>query len=197
MNISIDIKKVIERELNENVRIMKEIMEESGDAIEEAVHIIVESFNKGNKLLLCGNGGSAADAQHIATEFVVRFTPHRERPALPAIALTTDTSCLTAGANDYGFDSIFVRQVEALGKNGDALLGYSTSGNSENVIKAVNLARKMGMTTIGMLGGDGGKLKGLCNVEIIIPAITTNRIQEGHQLVGHILCELVEQILFE
>ena len=146
--------------------------------------------------MLCGNGGSAADSQHIAGEFIVRLTSKRNRNALPAIALTTDTSVITACSNDFGFEHIFSRQVEALGNEGDVLIGISTSGNSQNVINAINEAKEKNVKTIAFLGADGGKAKGISDVDIIIPSDNVCRIQEGHGTVGHILCDIVENMIF-
>ena len=146
--------------------------------------------------LLCGNGGSAADCQHIATELMIRLSHHIQRPALPAIALTTDTSNLTAGGNDIGFENVFARNIEGLGTNGDVLLAISTSGNSPNVIKAVEMAHQKGMQAIGFLGGSGGKLKSIVDLPIIIPSSNVQRIQEGHITIAHIICELVEDKLY-
>jgi D-sedoheptulose 7-phosphate isomerase len=153
-------------------------------------------LNAKNKILLCGNGGSAADAQHLATEFVIRMDPAIKRPGIPAIALTTDTSMLTAGANDIGYDNVFARAVEALGSPGDVLIGISTSGKSESVNRAVQMARSKGMTTIGFLGNDGGATKDLVDIPIIVPSSNTQRIQEGHITIGHILCALVEREMY-
>jgi D-sedoheptulose 7-phosphate isomerase len=161
-----------------------------------AVDLLVEKFNKGNKLLLCGNGGSAADCQHIAAEFIIRLSRDIERPAIPAIALTTDSSNLTAGGNDIGFINVFARSVQGLGGEGDVLLVISTSGNSQNLIKAVEAARSKKMKVIGFLGGSGGKLKPLVDVSVTIPSNNVQRIQEGHITIAHIICELVETELF-
>jgi len=161
-----------------------------------AVDLLVTSFRKGNKLLLCGNGGSAADCQHIAAELVIRLNHDLKRPALPAIALTTDTSNLTAGGNDIGFENVFARSIEGLGNEGDVLLAISTSGNSGNVIKAVEMAKSKGMRALGLLGGNGGKLKSLLDLSIIIPSSNVQRIQEGHITVAHIICELIENELY-
>lgn len=147
----------------------------------------------GNKLLWCGNGGSAADCQHLAAEFVVRF--ERERAGLAAIALTTDTSILTACANDYGYARVFARQVEALGVSGDALIAISTSGTSPSVVAAVEAAKASGLLTVGLSGGDGGRLRELCDVCLIVPSSRTARIQEIHMLIGHTLCGLVDELL--
>ena len=161
--------------------------------IETCVDILVTAFKNGNKLLLCGNGGSAADCQHIAAEFVNRF--QIERRPLPALALTTDTSVITSIGNDYSFEDIFLKQVQAFGKKGDVALGISTSGNSPNVIKAVQEAKKLGLFTIGFSGGKG-KLKDLCDAPFCVASDTTARIQEVHILLAHILCDLTERILF-
>jgi D-sedoheptulose 7-phosphate isomerase len=153
-------------------------------------------IEKGGKILFCGNGGSAADSQHLAAELVVRFRGSFPRPAIPAIALTTDTSILTACGNDFGFNQIFSRQVEALGNDKDALFAISTSGNSPNIIEAVKQARQKNMLTVGFLGGNGGELSSICDVNFIAPSDVTARIQETHILVGHILCELIEEYLY-
>jgi len=161
-----------------------------------AIDLLVAAFKNGNKILLCGNGGSAADAQHLATEFMIRLNHELSRPAIPAIALTTDTSNLTAGGNDIGFENVFARSVEGLGNPGDVLYAISTSGNSPNVVKAVEAARKKGMKVIGLLGGTGGKLKPLVDVPVVIPSGNVQRIQEGHITAGHIIFELTELELF-
>jgi D-sedoheptulose 7-phosphate isomerase len=161
-----------------------------------AVQSIVDSYKNGHKLLLCGNGGSAADCQHIATEFMIRLSHHINRPALAAIALTTDTSNLTAGGNDIGFENVFARNVEGLGAEGDVLIAISTSGNSPNIIKAVDKAHQKKMFIVGFLGSNGGKLKDIVDLPIIIPSTNTQRIQEGHITVAHIICELVETELY-
>lgn len=158
--------------------------------IEQVGFLLKERLSKGNKILLCGNGGSASDAQHIAAEFVGRFVS--ERRGLPAIALTTDTSILTAVGNDYGFETIFKRQVEALGAEGDILIGFSTSGNSANVVKALEAAQALGITTVGFLGGSGGVCKSLCDYCFVVDSSETARIQEMHITLGHILCGLVD-----
>jgi D-sedoheptulose 7-phosphate isomerase len=148
------------------------------------------------KILLCGNGGSAADAQHLATEFVMRLSHDIKRPGLPAIALTTDTSLLTAGANDIGYDNVFSRSIEALGQEGDILIGISTSGNSESVNRAFMKAREMKLKTIGFLGKGGGKSKALVDLALVIPSEDVQRIQEGHITIGHIIFQQVEQELY-
>jgi len=161
-----------------------------------AADLITESYKGGKKLLLCGNGGSAADCQHIATEFMIRLSHTIERPALAAIALTTDSSNLTAGGNDIGFENVFARNVQGLGNAGDVLIAISTSGNSPNIIKAVGMAKSKNIKTIGLLGGSGGKLRSLVNVPIIIPSNNVQRIQEGHITTAHIICEIVEEELY-
>lgn len=166
------------------------------DDILSAVELLVKTFKDGKKLLLCGNGGSAADCQHIAAELMIRLSHDVKRPALPAIALTTDSSNLTAGGNDIGFENVFARSIEGLGNEGDVLLAISTSGNSLNIIKAVETAKTKRMKTIGFLGGTGGKLNDLVHLPIVIPSYNVQRIQEGHITVAHIICELVENELY-
>jgi D-sedoheptulose 7-phosphate isomerase len=158
--------------------------------IGKACQLLVHTIQSGKKVILFGNGGSAADAQHIAAEFTGRFV--KERRALPAIALTTDTSALTAIGNDYGFDKVFERQVEALANEGDLLIGISTSGNSTNLLKAFSLGRKMGCSTLGLSGKDGGEMTNCCDINLIVPGSITARIQEMHILIGHILCSAVD-----
>ena len=157
--------------------------------------ILVQALKRGNKLLIFGNGGSAADAQHIAAEFVGRFA--FDRPALPALALSVNGSCVTAIGNDYGFDLIFSRQLEALARRGDVAIGISTSGNSPNVVKAMSTARKMELHTVALTGAAGGGLKGIVDHCICVPSSETPRIQEGHTLIGHIISELVELEIFQ
>ena len=159
-------------------------------AISQAIDACVQSLQKGGKLMLCGNGGSAADSQHLAAEFTGRFI--KDRPPIAAVALSTDTSALTCIGNDYSFNDIFSRQVQALGKAGDCLIAISTSGNSGNVLAAVAAAQSLGISTIGLLGRDGGKLKAQCDVAIVVPSQVTARIQEAHILIGHSLCGAVE-----
>jgi D-sedoheptulose 7-phosphate isomerase len=162
--------------------------------IAKVTEILVEAFEKGNKLVLFGNGGSAADAQHIAAEFVGRFA--FDRPPLAALALSVNTSSVTAIGNDYGFDLVFCRQIEALGRPGDVAIGISTSGNSQNVLEAVSMGKSLGLHTVGLTGHDGGKLKPSVDYCLCVPSKETPRIQECHILVGHILSELVEQTIF-
>ena len=159
-------------------------------SIEKASKLMVSTLKNGNKILLIGNGGSAADAQHIAAELVGRYKS--ERGGLPAIALTTDTSALTAISNDYGYAKVFDRQVEALASEGDLLIGISTSGNSANILSALALAKELGCTTLGMSGKSGGKMNETCDINLVIPSNDTPRIQEMHILIGHILCQAVD-----
>jgi D-sedoheptulose 7-phosphate isomerase len=170
-----------------------QVAETLSEEILKAAHIIRDCLSNGGKLLLMGNGGSAADSQHIAAELIGRFK--KERKAIPALALTVDSSSLTALGNDYGFDTIFSRQVEALATPNDAVLGISTSGNSKNVINALNLAQKIGSKTIGFMGNDGGNMKGYVDIGIVVPSKDTARIQEVHITIGHIICEIIEQDL--
>lgn len=160
-----------------------------------AAEACISALSKGGKILLAGNGGSAADAQHIAGEFVSRFA--FDRPGLPAIALTTDTSILTAIGNDYGYDKLFSRQIQAHAHKGDIFIAYSTSGNSENVIAALHEARSRGVVCIGFMGNRSGRMKDLCDYSLNIPSTDTPKIQEGHAVLGHILCGLVERALFK
>jgi D-sedoheptulose 7-phosphate isomerase len=158
-------------------------------------HLLIDRYEAGNKLLVAGNGGSAADAQHIAAEFVSRF--NFDRPGLPALALTTDTSILTAVGNDYGYEKLFQRQIEANGVAGDVFLGISTSGNSPNILRALEAARLKGITTFGLTGQPGGQMRALCDHCLCVPSADTPRIQEAHILIGHTLCAMVELALFE
>lgn len=162
-------------------------------AVDAAAVLIVEALAGGRKLMFCGNGGSAADSQHLASEFTGRFI--NDRRPLAAMALTTDSSALTCIANDYSFDDVFYRQVLGLGREGDCLIAISTSGNSRNVVRAAEAARDGGMRTVGLLGRDGGKLRALCDVPIVVPSTSTARIQEAHSFIGHTLCGLVEHAL--
>ena len=174
----------------------QKIAESCVPEILKAIDLLINAFNGRKKVLLCGNGGSAADAQHLATELVIRLNPKIRRPGLPAIALTTDTSALTAGANDLGYDNVFARSVEALGQEGDVLIGISTSGNSASVNNAFLKAREKNLLTIGLFGRDGGKAKNLVDLAIIVPSDDTQRIQEGHITIGHIILQEVEQEMF-
>src|SRR5260370_5578749 len=183
------------------------LMKASIDTKQELVHsssvvslvanvseVLIKALRQGNNALLCGNGGSAADAQHIAAEFVGRFA--FDRPALPALALSGNTSCVTAIGNDYGFELVFARQIEAIGQQGDVIIGISTSGNSANVLHAMSTSRRLGLRTIALTGCTGGKLKNEVEFCLCAPSTETPRIQECHMLMGHIISELVEQTIF-
>ena len=181
------------RAIGEHIVTVQQLTHECHASIQQAAEVITAALQVGKKLLLCGNGGSAADAQHIAAEFVGRF--ERDRRPYPAIALTTDTSALTAIANDYGFEQLFARQVEALTTPGDVLLAISTSGSSPNVLAALRIAHRLGCRTIGLTGAKGQQLVALCDVAVVVPSERTARIQEAHMLIGHLWCELVEASL--
>ncbi|MDR3348924.1 MAG: D-sedoheptulose 7-phosphate isomerase [Acidaminococcales bacterium] len=180
----------IEKQIAEHQKVMTLLKKTLAGEIEAAARIAAGALKKGNKLLFCGNGGSAADCQHLAAEFVGRF--RKERKGLPAVALTTDTSILTAVGNDYGFERIFSRQVEALGVEGDVLFAFSTSGDSPNVLLAAEAARKKGLRVVALTGGNGGKLKAAGEICLNVPASATARVQEGHMLIGHIICALLD-----
>lgn len=177
--------------IKESISVKEDLLKGRTADIALAAAAIVKSIRSGGKVVIFGNGGSAADSQHIAAELVGRFK--KERNALPAIALTTDTSIITALANDYGYDVVFSRQVEALGRKGDIAIAISTSGKSKNIIEAVKVAKRLGLTTIALTGASGGDLKRTCDISISVPSEDTPRIQESHCLIGHIICELVEE----
>lgn len=187
---------LIREHLLRSAEVKRSLAEQCAAEIEEAANLMTDSLQRGGKILLCGNGGSAADCQHIAAEFTSILSNDFMRPAMAAIALTTDTSFLTANANDFGFEGIFSRQVEALGRPGDMLVGISTSGNSSNVIRAVTRARELGLRTIVFTGGAGGQLAGLADVVIKVPSTSTSHIQESHIAIGHVICAVVEQAMF-
>ena len=184
----------IKQQLQDHRALIEVLEREMVSLIAEMSGLISVALANGNKLLVMGNGGSAADSQHFVAEIVGRFK--MERRALPAVALSTDTSILTAIGNDYGFESIFSRQVEALAAPGDIVVGLSTSGNSPNVLKALNVAKERDCRTIGLLGKDGGSIKAVCDLALVIPSTDTPRIQEGHITIIHIVCDLVEKALF-
>ena len=188
-------KKAITRAFEESIRAKQSFLREGAEILVRTVDAIVTAFGNGNKLLIFGNGGSAADAQHIAAEFVNRY--RIERPPLPAIALTTDSSALTSIANDYAYEEIFAKQIRALGKSGDVALAISTSGNAANILRAVEICRALKIITIGLTGGTGGKLVGQVDHLLCVSETTTTaRIQETHILIAHVLCELVDMQLF-
>lgn len=186
------IRKQIERSIEVKQKLLAD--EDLLELIETIARKAVEVYQNGNKILISGNGGSAADAQHIAGEFVNRF--YFDRPGLPAIALTTDTSVLTAVGNDYGYEHLFARQIQANGVAGDMFIGMSTSGNSSNIIRALEECRKKEIVAVGFTGGTGGKMAALCDYCITVPSVETPRIQESHILIGHIICAIVEEQLF-
>ena len=180
----------IKSTIEEHQSVMAAVQKENTASVSQAASAIAMSLKKGGKLLVCGNGGSAADSQHFAAELVGSYK--KERKALPAIALTTDTSTLTSIGNDYGFERVFARQVEALGKKGDVLAALSTSGTSPNILAAIEAAKKQGMHVIGMTGQSGGKMKALCDLCICIPSPSTPRIQEAHITLIHAICEMID-----
>ena len=180
--------------VSSSLEVKRCFFDEQADEVIRAAALIAEAFKANGKLLIFGNGGSAADAQHIAGELVNRFL--RKRRALPAIALTTDGGVLTCVANDTGFENVFARQIEALGTKGDICLAISTSGTSSNIVRACEQARAQGIKVIGLLGRDGGNVAALCDLTLIVPSNDTQRIQEAHNLTGHVLCELIELEMF-
>lgn len=184
-------KEMISVILSKHQDVLDEVVSTLQEEIKEACEMFVQTIQSGKKIMLCGNGGSAADAQHIAAEISGRFV--RDRKGLAGLALSTDTSVLTSVANDFGFDHIYKRQVEALAKPGDLLLGISTSGNSPNVIEALRQARQMQCKTLGLSGNKGGKFSGECDLNLVIPSDETARIQEMHILIGHILCQAIDE----
>jgi D-sedoheptulose 7-phosphate isomerase len=187
-------KSEIVSQLTENQQVMSEMAFSMAVQIERFVELLCEAFSNGKKLLVMGNGGSAADAQHFAAEIVGRFK--LERRGLPAIAFTTDTSILTAIGNDYGFDRIFTRQLEAHGQPGDVVVGISTSGTSKNVLAALEAAKEQGCRTVGLLGRGGGTIAGIADLALVVPSDNTPRVQEGHITIIHIVCDLLEKRLF-
>ena len=186
----------VARQISESITVKEAMLNDAEliNVVESIAVLIVETYRNGGKVLLAGNGGSAADAQHIAAELVSRFT--LDRPALPAMALTTDSSILTAISNDYGYDSLFSRQLEAIAKPGDVFIAISTSGNSPNIVRALKTANDIGVVAVGLTGATGGEMADLCRYCVNIPSTDTPRIQEGHITIGHILCASTEQVLF-
>ncbi|NTU93100.1 MAG: SIS domain-containing protein [Chlorobiaceae bacterium] len=179
-----------------SARLKETVARQNSHVVVAMARMIAGTFDEGGKLLICGNGGSAADAQHLAAELTIRYRSSVTRPALPAIALSTDTSALTAGANDLGFDEVFARLVEAYGREGDIILGLSTSGNSPNVCKALERARTRGMKTMALLGGDGGSMLQHADLSIVVPhSGSADRVQECHIALGHVIIELVEKMM--
>ncbi len=186
-------KQAIKDEFLSHLETINTVINTMEEKLETASALAVETLRNGNKILLCGNGGSAADAQHIAAELTGRYKT--ERRGLPGIALTTDTSALTAIGNDYGYDRVFDRQVQALANKGDLLIGISTSGNSKNIINALKVAREMGCKTLGLSGRDGGAMNELCDINLVVPSDNTPRIQEMHILFGHTICQIIDNEL--
>ncbi len=182
--------------ISESIEVKKKLSEECSESIFETGLNLAKAISDGHKIMFCGNGGSAADSQHLAAELVVRLRSQINRPALPALALTVDASIMTAGGNDIGFENVFARCVEAYGKSGDILVGISTSGNSQNVIKAFEQAKQMGICCVGLLGGSGGSMIDMCDFKVLVPSSVTARIQESHILIGHIWCEMIEEYNF-
>ncbi len=183
----------VRAQLAESARLKLWLAENLAEPLAAAARLVAEALARGNKVMFCGNGGSAADSQHLAAELVGRY--RRNRPGWAALALTVDTSALTAIGNDFGFDEVFSRQVEALGRPGDVLVAISTSGRSPNVLRAVETARALGLRTVGLAGRDGGPLAALVDVALVVPSDDTARVQECHITLGHILCDLVEEAL--
>ena len=186
---------VVRDHLNALSELVGVVTESMSDDIERMAEETVDVLRQGGRIFFCGNGGSAADAQHLAAEYVVRF--RREREALPALAFTTDTSVLTAGGNDYGFDTIFARQVEAFARSGDLLFLHSTSGESENLLRAAEVARELGVRTVALLAKGGGRLKDAVDRALVVPTSSTARAQELHLTIGHIVCDLVDRAFAE
>jgi D-sedoheptulose 7-phosphate isomerase len=196
MDLAVDMKTIVQKQLRKSIATMQAVLEDASiaETLVRLSEITAGSMKAGGKLLVAGNGGSAADAQHLVAEFVGRLTV--SRPALRAIALTTDSSILTAVANDFSYDCVFERQVEALGATGDVFLGISTSGNSRSIVRAARLANEMGITTVGFTGNGGGEMAKLCHFNVIIPSSATMNIQEAHLALEHIFCMLVELYYF-
>ena len=180
----------LDKLFSDHIRVISEVKDNLSNEIQDASNAVLNSLNNGGKVIFMGNGGSASDAQHLSAEFVGRFV--KERKPLAAISLATDTSALTAIGNDYGYEKIFTRQLEALAKEGDIVIGISTSGNSENIFRALETARSLKCFTIGLLGKDGGKCRPVCDIDITINSNVTARIQEAHILIGHIICEIID-----
>jgi len=186
---------IITRIVKESMSVKEEFIRRNTSTLIDCAEYISMAFKNNRKLMLCGNGGSAADAQHIAAEFVNRF--NIDRHPLPAMALTTDTSIITSIANDYSYEEVFSKQIQALGLKGDILLAISTSGNSKNILTAIRTAKEKELYTVGLIGGDGGKMRTLVDLSLVVENNQTPRVQEAHILAGHIICELVEYILFQ
>jgi D-sedoheptulose 7-phosphate isomerase len=193
--VDLDAESLIRAALAESIKVKQAVSDEGVEVISAIALRCADAIAGGHKLLFCGNGGSAADAQHLAAELLVRLRPDVNRQGLPAIALTLDVSTITACSNDYGYEALYERMVEALGQEGDVLIGITTSGKSVNVLRALKRARALGLHTVGFLGADGGPALELCDLALVVPSATTSRIQETHITVGHIAMELVEEHL--
>ena len=193
MNQYIDL---IQSTIAESIATKQLLLEQCADAIMQCGSILATAAERNSNILFCGNGGSEADAQHLAAELVVRYRGNINRRAIKSMALTVDPSVMTAGGNDIGFDNVFARQVEAFAQPGDVLVGITTSGKSPNVMNAINKAKEMGVTVIGLLGGDGGPILPLCDYSVVVPSTITARVQESHILTGHIWCDIIERHLF-
>ncbi len=191
-----DSKIKIQNVITESIAVKNKVLNEKTKDIQVCGEMLAAQLKKGKKALFCGNGGSAADSQHLAAELVVRLRSEINRAAIPAIALTVDPSIMTAGGNDIGFDNVFARGVEAYGNEGDVLIAISTSGNSENVSRACKQAKQKNMKVIGLLGKDGGSILSLCDVAVVVPSNVTARVQESHIMIGHIWCEMIEEEMF-
>lgn len=189
-------KKYIKDQIKKSYETKQDIYENEDllNKIEEVSKLCVEIYKNSKKTILAGNGGSAADAQHIAAELVGRYG--FDRPSIPSLALTTDTSCLTAIGNDYGYDKVFSRQLEGMGQNGDIFIGISTSGNSKNIINAFEVAKQKGIKTVALVGRNGGEMAKMADIALIVPSESTPRIQESHILIGHIICDIIEKEIF-
>lgn len=192
-----DFDKKIKDSINSSIETKRLLLSECSDSINETGIILSECIKQRGKILFCGNGGSAADSQHLAAELVIRYRSNFNRPAIPGIALTVDPSIMTAGGNDIGFENVFARGVEAYGRAGDVLVAISTGGNSENVLRAAKKAKEMDMKVIGLLGCGGGKILLYCDASVVVPSDITARIQESHILIGHIWCEMIEEYNFD
>lgn len=191
---------MIQNYIRNSMDVKRKVLDSAPESIEKGGRMIADSLKEGGKVMFCGNGGSSSDAQHIAAELLIRYKGGNERPALPALSLAADSSALTAGANDYGYDNVFSRQVEGLGKNGDVVVGITTSGNSENILRAFQAARKVGVKTILLTGETGGKIlqnnRDLVDLAICVPSTVTGHIQESHIMIGHLFCSIVEKDLY-
>ena len=183
--------------LQASIDLKKEVMDQHSDVIVRMAEKVSSSLQNGGKVLLCGNGGSAADAQHLATELLIRLRSGVDRDGLPALALATDASSITACGNDYSFDHYYERMTNTLGRPGDVLIGITTSGQSENIVRALSAAQRKGMVSMGLLGGDGGRAVEHCDIALVVPSAITGRVQEAHIAIGHALMELVEDLLLD